>query len=140
MALRAKMNIEQAWESLFDTLSIVDRVNNDGIYRISAKTINDVKEARLMAKFDQSAQLPQVFQKNKLSILPVARGKYIIGRFSTHKKVVYPAIKPIPVEIPDLQTLDYTKLYNEASALLFAYNSGIIHDILGSSAVAFTVR
>jgi len=140
MAARAKMNIEQAWESLFDTLSIVDKVNNDGVYRISAKTINVVKEARLMAKFDQSSQLPQVFQKNKLSILPVTRGEYIIGRFSTHKRITYPAIKPTPVEIPDLQTLNYTNLYSEASALLFAYNSGIIQDILGSPAVAFTVN
>ena len=140
MTMSAKMNIEQAWEFLFNTLSIVDRVNTDGVYRISAKIINTVKEARLMAKFDQSSQLPQVFQKNKLSILPVTRGEYLIGRFATHKRVIYPVSKPTPVEIPDLQTLDYTNLYSEASALLFAYNSGIIKDILGSSNVAFTVN
>jgi hypothetical protein len=140
MAVRAKMNIEQAWESLFDTLNIVDKVNTDGVYRISSKTINNVKEARLMAKFDQSSQLPQIFQKNKLSILPVTRGEYIIGRFSTHKRVIYPASKPTPVEVPDLQTLDYTNLYSEASTLLFAYNSGIIKDIMGNSNVAFTVN
>jgi hypothetical protein len=134
------MNIEQAWESLFESLFIVDRVNKDGMFRISAKVINTVKEARLMAKFDQSSQLPRIFQKNNLSILPVTRGEYIIGRFSTHRRVIYPAIKPTPVEIPHLQTLDYTNLYSEASALLFAYNSGIIQDIMGSSRVAFTVN
>ena len=134
------MNIEQAWEYLFDNYHIVDEVNSDGVYRISSQTINLVKEARLMAKFDQSSQLPQVFQRNNFSILPVTRGEYVIGRFATHNKIVYPAVKPIPVEVPDLQTLDYTNLYSEASALLFAYNSGIINDIMGSSKVAFTVN
>jgi hypothetical protein len=136
----AKMNIERAWEIIFDSCNIIDRVNADGMFRISAKLINTVKEARLMAKFDQSSQLPQIFQDNKLSILPVTRGEYVIGHFATHKRVVYPAIKPTPVEIPDLQTLDYTNLYSEASALLFAYNSGIIKDIMGSSDIAFTVN
>jgi hypothetical protein len=134
------MNIEQAWEFLFNKHNVVDRVNADGLFRISATEINTVKEARLMAKFDQSSQLPQIFQKSKLSILPVTRGEYVIGRFATHKRVVYPAVKPTPVEIPDLQTLDYTNLYSEASALLFAYNSGIIRDIMGSSNIAFTVN
>ena len=137
---RIKMNIEQAWEFLFETYNIVDKVNADGLFRISAEIINIVKEARLMAKFDQSSQLPQIFQKNKMSILPVTRGEYVIGRFATHKRVVYPAIRPTPVEPPDLQTLDYTNLYSEASALLFAYNSGIIKDIMGSSNIAFTVN
>ena len=134
------MNIEQAWEFLFDRHHVVDRVNADGLFRISAAEINTVKEARLMAKFDQSSQLPQIFQKNKMSILPVTRGEYVIGRFAAHKRVVYPAVRPTPVEIPDLQTLDYTNLYSEASALLFAYNSGIIKDIMDSANIAFTVN
>ncbi|MCL1794967.1 MAG: transcriptional regulator [Oscillospiraceae bacterium] len=136
----AKMNIEQAWEFLFDRHNVIDKVNVDGLFRISATEINTIKEARLMAKFDQSSQLPQIFQKNKLSILPVTRGEYVIGRFATHKRVVYPAVKPIPVEIPSLQTLDYTNLYSEAAALLFAYNSGIIKDIMGNSNISFTVN
>lgn len=89
------------------------------------------KAARLMAKFDQSAQLPEVFN---LSILPITRGEYLIGPFQTHEKISYPHVKPTPVEIPELQTLDYTNL------LLFAYNSSIIQDIMGSDKVAFTVN
>lgn len=135
-----KMNIERAWETLFDRHDIVNKVAHEGSFCISSSEINTVKEARLMAKFDQSSQLPEIFQKNKLSILPIARGEYVIGPFATHKRVVYPVVKPIPVEIPNLQTLDYTNLYSEASALLFVYNSGIINDIMGSTKVSFTVN
>ncbi|MDR0402629.1 MAG: hypothetical protein LBH35_03465 [Treponema sp.] len=75
-----------------------------------------------MAKFDQSTQLPDVFQKNALSILLISRGEYIIGPFQTHEKILYPKCKPTLVGIPDLETIDYTNLYSEASALLFAKN------------------
>jgi hypothetical protein len=43
------------------------------------------------------------------------------------------------VSIPNLETLDYTNLYSEASALLFAYNSGIINDVLNSKDTFYTV-
>jgi hypothetical protein len=134
------VSIHKAWDILFDKHKILDRISANGFYKISSKEINTVKEARLMAKFDQSVQLPEVFQKNKLSILPITRGEYLIGPFQTHEKVIYPNVKPVPVEIPDLQTLDYTNLYSEAAALLFAYNSGVIQDIMGSDKIAFTVN
>ena len=47
--------------------------------------INAVKEARLMAKFDQSSQLPDMFKKNNFSILPISRGEYVIGNFQTYE-------------------------------------------------------
>lgn len=140
MARSTGISIHKAWDILFDKHKILDRILSNGFYKISSKEINAVKEARLMAKFDQSVQLPEVFQKNKLSILPITRGEYLIGPFQTYEKVIYPRVKPVPVEIPDLQTLDYTNLYSEAAALLFAYNSGVIQDIMGSDKIAFTVN
>lgn len=136
----SKINIDQAWKILFDRHDIVNQVEKHGMFRISSSEINTVKEARLMAKFDQSSQLPEVFRDKKLSILPISRGEYIIGSFATHMDVIYSDIKPLSIKIPDLQTIDYTNLYSEASALLFAYNSGIISDLMGTSKVNFTVN
>lgn len=132
-------NIEQAWEKIFEKYDILARVQTDGIYYITSKEINEYKEARLMAKFDQSSQLPKIFLDNHMSILPVTRGKYAIGQFATHTNIVYPTSKPTPVVIPNLQTIDSNNLYSEAAALMFAFNSGIIKDILGDSRVNFTV-
>lgn len=133
------ISIDKAWEILFDRHDIAKQVTARGSFRISSAEINTVKEARLMAKFDQSAQLPAIFKQHKLSILPVSRGEYIIGGFETHAKIKYDSVRPTPVPVPNLQTIDYTNLYSESSALLFAYNSGIIADILGGEAV-FTVN
>ena len=137
---RNNIPIDKAWKILFEKHNIVSKVSIDGYYKIKASEINTVKEARLMAKFDQSSQLPEVFQQNNLSILPISRGEYIIGGFKTHEKIVYPKTKPIPVSIPNLETLDYTNLYSEASALLFAYNSGIIKDLINSKDIFYTVN
>ena len=134
------MTIDDAWEILFDKYNIPEVVSKNGIFYISSREINELKEARLMAKFDQSAQLPEIFRINNLSILPVKRGQYAIGNFATHEEVIYSHTQIKKVDIPDLETIDPSNLYSESSALLFAYNSGIIQDILGSSKVNFTVN
>ncbi len=130
---RAGITTDKAWEILFEKHNIVSKVLADGCFRIKASEINTVKEARLMAKFDQSTQLPSVFQSNNVSILPISRGEYIIGPFETHKKITYPNCRPTPVTIPNLETIDHANLYSEASALLFAYNSGIIKDVVNTA-------
>lgn len=137
--MSGKMNIESAWRLLFERHDIPGCVQRDGLFRISAKEINTLKEARLMAKFDSSAQLPRIFKEHQFSILPVTRGDYVIGPFATHVRLRYPQIQPRPIRIPQLETLDASNLYSESAALLFAYNSGIIADMLGS-APAFTVN
>ncbi len=134
------ISIGQAWEYLFEELRIAQRVEEDGCFRISAAQINTVREARLMAKFDQSLRLPEVFRRNRLSILPVTRGEYVIGPFETHARVEYTDVPVKQVGIPELCTLDYTNLYSEASALLFAYNSGIFEDASGEERLYFTVN
>lgn len=140
MANSKILTIDKAWDVLFDKHDIVHQVGKNGTFQISAAQINTVKEARLMAKFDQSSQLPSIFKDNKLSIVPVSRGDYVIGPFSTHLPVSYADVKPKTIEIPDFVTLDHTNLYSESSALLFAYNSGIIADVMDASQVAYTVN
>ena len=140
MENKEKITIDKAWKILFEKYDIVSRVSVDGSFQIKASEINAVKEARLMAKFDQSSQLPDMFKKNNLSILPISRGEYVIGNFQTYEKIEYKKITPEKVDIPILETLDYTNLYSEASALLFAYNSRIINNIINSKNVSFTVN
>ena len=133
--------IDIAWKRLFDKYNILAQVDAEGSFCISSTQINEFHEARLMAKFDQSAQLPDIFRTNKLSILPITRGDYIIGPFVTHENIKYnTAVKPKQVKDPQLETLNKENLYSEAAVLFFAYNSGIIADIIGSNKVNFTVN
>lgn len=135
-----------AWERLFADYLILDEINNKGIYKISAKAINEKREARLMTKFDHAAQLPKIFKQNNLSIQPDSRSTYVIGRFDSYKKLpkeenLYK--KPKDIEAfpfpEDIQTLNPKNIRSEATALLCAYNAGIINDLLEQEVIRFTI-
>ena len=131
---------DKKWELLFKQHDVINIIEAKGVYQISASTINEVREARLMTKFDHRVNLPRIFRENHLTILPDSRGTYLIGRFDAYHKSHTSVSHPI-VEIPfpsAIETIDYENLYSEASAILCAYNVGIISDLL-EEAVNFTV-
>lgn len=129
-----------AWENLFSRYPILEEIDKNGFFEIAAAQINLERESRLMAKFDFRVNLPQVFQTNNLSILPISRSKYVIGHFDTHLPVKYDGeMEVLPVQIStNIESIDYANLYSESSALLCAYNLGIIDDLIGE-ATQFTV-
>ncbi|NJK69904.1 MAG: translation elongation factor [Oscillatoriales cyanobacterium RU_3_3] len=120
-----------AWEILFERHLILEQVVKNGFFEIESAQINKERESRLMAKFDHSVNLPDIFRANHLSILPISRSKYVIGEFDTHFKLSYDMeIEVTPYEFPaEIQSIDYTNLYSESSALHCAFNIGIIDDL-----------
>lgn len=140
MSKTKKTANDRAWETLFETHKILEEVARNGFFEIEAAQINKQRESRLMAKFDHLVNLPDIFRENHLSILPISRSKYVIGKFDTHLKVKYDSeIEVIPFEFPPgIESIDYTNLYSESSALHCAFNIGIIDDLLGEK-TAYTV-
>ena len=124
---------DKAWEILFERHKILEEVEKNGFFEIASGQINQERESRLMAKFDHSVNLPDIFRDNDLSILPISRSKYVIGKFDTHFEVKYDSeIEVIPFEFPPgIESIDYTNLYSESSALHCAFNIGIIDDLVG---------
>lgn len=59
-----------AWEALFENHRILDHIDAEGVYQISASIINELREARLMTKFDHRIKLPSVFKQHELTIQP----------------------------------------------------------------------
>ena len=140
MSKTKKTANDRAWETLFETHKILEEVARNGCFEIEAAQINKQRESRLMAKFDHSVNLPDIFRDNDLSILPISRSKYVIGKFDIHFEVKYDSeIEVIPFEFPPgIESIDYTNLYSESSALHCAFNIGIIDDLLGEK-TAYTV-
>ncbi|WP_373533884.1 translation elongation factor [Microcoleus sp.] len=140
MSKNKKTANDRAWETLFETHNILEEVDKNGCFEIESAQINKLRESRLMAKFDHSVNLPDIFRENYLSILPISRSKYVIGKFGTHFEVKYdPEIEVIPFDFPsEIESIDYTNLYSESSALHCAFNIGIIDDLLGEK-TAYTV-
>lgn len=128
---------DEAWETLFDKYNILSEIEKHGYYEIDSKTINTVRQARLMAKFDHHINLPAIFKQHFLSILPVSRSRYVIGKFDAYEKLKYDKnLKPVEMYLPEMiETIDRNNLYSESVALNCAFASGMIDDLFGETAI-----
>ena len=129
-----------AWEKLFEKYDILKHIEITGQFQISAKQIKEVREPRLMAKFDHTINLPQIFADNKLCILPVTRGDYIISHFDAYHKFepCNPTITRISLPTY-IQSLDSSNIPSETIALNCAVAAGIIADFLDDEDIVSTV-
>lgn len=139
--MRSKPTINQSWHILFDRHKIPEQVEQHGLYRIRADEINTVREARLMAKFDERHQLPEIFRRYNLSILPINRGEYVIGTFEIFQSLNYQRIEhpPRPLHVPHLDSLSLTAIQSEPQVLSILYNAGVWHDISGQTDIYPTI-
>ncbi|CUS26402.1 hypothetical protein FC70_GL001486 [Paucilactobacillus oligofermentans DSM 15707 = LMG 22743] len=133
----------QAWNEIFNTLNIVENVNEKNYFEISASKIKEItnREARLMTKFDWSASLPQVFQDNKLVILPNSRGSYVIGRFEAYHNFSPKPIKSLSTNMPTwMETFDHFDITSESVALNVAQASGMIDYVMDNVSNEFEIN
>jgi hypothetical protein len=122
---------EDAWEKLFEEYNIIEKINKDGIFQISADQIKEHREPRLMAKFDHSINLPEIFHQNHLSILPITRGYYVIAPINTYAKFETTHRNITHLSLPDsIESLSATNIPTETIAINCAYASGILSDFL----------
>ena len=116
-----KKTVAELWEDIFNDYDIINAINTNGYFIISANQIRPYKEPRLMTKFDFSSQVPPVFKNNNLGILPITNGEYIIGKFNMFENISntkYDEIEPIKVSLPDfIETIDPDNIYSESNAL-----------------------
>ncbi|MFZ9858980.1 MAG: type II restriction enzyme [Roseiflexaceae bacterium] len=139
--MRTKLSINQSWQVLFERHRIPEHVTQHGLFRIHAHEINTVHEARLMAKFDERQQLPEIFRQHHLAILPINRGEYVIGAFETFQSLNYQRIEypPRPLQIPQLDSLTADTIHSEPQVLSILYNAGVWHDISGQEDIYPTI-
>lgn len=131
---------DEAWEQLFEKHDILKHIERTGQFQISARQIKEVREPRLMAKFDHTINLPQIFSDNGLSILPITRGDYVISHFDAYHKFEPDNSTVTRVSLPAyIQSLDSSNVPSEAIALNCAVAAGIIADFLGDEEIVATV-
>ncbi|MEL6930864.1 MAG: hypothetical protein AAFO95_19870 [Cyanobacteria bacterium J06600_6] len=127
-----KSKNDKAWEIIFKEEQILDVIARQGFFEISSTRINQQREARLMTKFDHARELPQIFKSNDLTIQPISRGNYIIGTFESYfqlpkKSQVEVVYRELP---PHIETIQPNNIYSESSAVICAFLSGMIDDVL----------
>jgi len=83
----AERSDNKSWQKIFDDLHLHKHNFNEEPYKITAEQIKQIcqdfkkvgeKEVRILCKQDTREQRPDVFIKNKLFILPIKNGEYVI--------------------------------------------------------------
>jgi hypothetical protein len=129
-----------AWEQLFTRYDILNQIESKGQFKISATQIKEFREPRLMAKFDHTINLPEIFSDNHLAILPITRGDYVISHFDAYHKFEDSDTPITRVSIPTyIQSLDSNSIPSEAIALNCAVAAGIIADFMEDENLLSTV-
>lgn len=128
-----KLTISDAWQILLDKYDIKNEIESNGVFKITASQIKEVREPRLMAKWDSSEQLPSSLKKNKINILPNSRSSYVLSDF-----ILYETLPELSeriqnmstVTLPELETVDIENITSEANAINVLQISGILEDFL----------
>jgi len=143
---------DEAWGKIFERLPLLPEIEKTGFVYVSAediKTASDKREPRLLAKQDTKNSRPDVFKHNKLSILPIENGKYIIFR-DEHVKTYFP-LEKILAEIPTEQyiptrdysryeSLDMRNLSSESQAIDFANLVSLLKTFTNEKELSLTIR
>lgn len=127
------MNVNEAWIKLFEKYDILSKIQSDGAFYITANQIKEFKEPRLMAKWDSSENLPSIFKKHNINILPISRTGYVLSDFKLYEPI--PELgehitKMQKVEIPEYETIDIGNISSEANAINVLMLSKILDDFL----------
>ncbi|MDR2656153.1 MAG: transcriptional regulator [Oscillospiraceae bacterium] len=131
---------DTAWELLFEKYDILACIDAQGRFEISVAQIKEFREPRLMAKFDHTINLPKIFVDNRLAILPITRGDYVISHFDAYHKFEADNEPITRVSLPTyIQSLDSTNIPSEAIALNCAVAAGIVADFLQDEDIVSTV-
>ena len=140
-----KSKNDLAWERLFEEDSLLDKIESEGEFIIHSKRINDFRQARLMTKFDARKDLPEIFKANELSILPISRGGYKVGRFEIfHNFEDYDTPKRTDTilerQFPSfIETIDPNLITTESSAIGCADLCSILTDFTGADELYSTI-
>ncbi|WP_227485866.1 type II restriction enzyme [Corynebacterium aurimucosum] len=127
---------DAAWDRVFPHLAA--DIAAQGYVVLPAAKLKELsgREPRLMAKHDFSAARPEVFRQHGLSMLPIRRDAYLIGRFDLYQPFPEQAgpLKSMPVP-GHIQSIDFENLTSEAAALTAAHLSGMLDDFLGGELI-----
>lgn len=142
---KPKSKNDIAWEKLFEEDQLLSRIEAESEFIIDSKRINKIRQARLMTKFDSREDLPKIFKDNKLSILPISRGGYKVGKFDifhnfedydTPKRTDKIQEKQFP---PFIHSIDPNLITTEPTAIYCANLCSILSSFTGANEMHSTI-
>lgn len=130
-----------AWDKLFTDLDILKHIDENDYYILDSKTIKEItgEEPRHMGNIYNTNKLPLIFADNDINMLPIANGKYCLGRFETYE-CIPTELQPVErivfntriksLKLKDLKTEEDATAYIGSSPQLMNYINPTNEDCL----------
>lgn len=133
-------DIDRVWNSIENDYHYLDVIGSNGSFVITSDEIKKYKEPRLVTKFDTSEDLPEIFKKNNLSILPINRGTYIVSDIKTFLPLYEISQKPEGWSVSDeLTTARMADISSETQAINYAFGTGLLERFVGEQGLRATL-
>lgn len=127
----------EVWDSIFSDLPVLNEVAKNGHFFITSRMLNDISkplrgpDARNLVKYDHKSALPPVMKKHNLSLLPIARGEFLIGRHKIYAPLRDEMIPPVRKLTFANKLESLQRISSETDALMVAYHGEAISKVLG---------
>ncbi|HAU3858904.1 TPA: hypothetical protein RGN14_002067 [Legionella pneumophila] len=139
----AESQTNNAWNSLFTSLQLNERIANEDIAFISAEEIKKFgkREPRLMCKFDNKDCRPQIFKDKHLTILPIKNGEWALISGDGYQSFPNTNYNINYVSMPGkrLETLPINPR-SESQVIDLAFASGLLSRFLEDDSLKLTIR
>lgn len=126
----------QKWTEIFCDYDVINKIEQEGIFTISADEINKYKEARLMTKWDSNTAQPEILRENNINILPTGFGEYILGKFNIFQNINTSINNIIHFDVSKLgkyESINFKEISSESQATNTLQISGILDHFLNSN-------
>lgn len=122
----------EAWERYFSAHPEVEEaIALNGFCEVTAESIKEFREPRLMTKHDSKDGVPKPLMKRGINVLSASRSSYYLGDFNVFER--FPDtfdLKPVYCELPVYETLDIEYISSESNAINALIVSGILDRFL----------
>jgi hypothetical protein len=143
--MSAKTSTNQAWEKIFASLRVKQRIEESGVVRITADEIKRLseREPRLMTKFDSRKTRPKLLLDLGITILPTANGEYVLLRGDGYSDI--PPARPAETydasKISKLQTIRLGEgIRSECQAIDTLFMISALRTFVGDESLQLTIR
>lgn len=132
--------IDRVWNSIEQDYHYLKEISSVGSFVISSDDIKKYKEPRLVTKFDTSEDVPEIFKRNHLSILPITRGTYLVSDIKTFLPLQEISQKPVGIAVSDeLTTARMSDISSESQAINYACGIGLFEQFIGEQGLRATL-
>ncbi|NLZ26345.1 MAG: hypothetical protein GX884_02070 [Chloroflexi bacterium] len=140
---------DRAWYRFFENRDFFEQLITNKEIIVSSTELKKFgeREPRLMAKIDTREELPSIFRKFNISLLPIQNKQYLLF-IDDSKSLFYefptlhaPVItKFANTAVLNLETLQERHISSESKALDFAYIASILKTFTGENNLWLTIR